>query len=144
MERSDAHQELLEEAAEHASGADANLVLLTLITKDQFDADAETLASIGSIEDVSYDSDTVLDATANDIQEFADETVSDDVEFEAIARAVDDDERADAVLNVAGARDCDHVFVLGRRRSPTGKALFGDVAQQVALNFDGYVTLATN
>jgi len=35
------------------------------------------------------------------------------------------------------------VFVRGRRRSPTGKAVFGDTAQAVILNFDGFVTVAT-
>lgn len=97
---------------------------------------------IGSVENVSYDSDTTLDATANDIRTFADEVTVDDVDIEVLARATD--EPADAIFDEATERGCDHVFVLGRRRSPTGKALFGDIAQRVALNSDDYVTLATS
>ncbi|MFC6725558.1 universal stress protein, partial [Halobium palmae] len=68
--------------------------------------------------------------------------VADDVELSVVARTTDD--VAETVLEVAQERGCDHAFLLGKRRSPTGKALFGDVAQQVVLNFDGYVTLSTS
>jgi hypothetical protein len=35
------------------------------------------------------------------------------------------------------------VFLAGRKRSPTGKALFGDQTQAVILDFDGAVTVIT-
>ena len=144
VDRSEQHRGLLEEAAQYARGGDGNLVLLTLMTREEFESGSETLASIGSVEDVSYDGDVVLSAAIEDVREFASETAANDVEFEVLARAVDDGGRAEAVLEVAADRDVDHVFVLGRHRSPTGKALFGDTAQKVALGFDGYVTLATS
>lgn len=142
VEHTDAHRELLREAMEHAAGADAGLVLLTTISESAYESDTETLESIGSVENVSYDSDTALDAAANDIRTLADEVGVGDVDIEVLARATD--EPADVIMEQATERGCDHVFVLGRRRSPTGKALFGDIAQRVALNFDGYVTLATS
>lgn len=46
----------------------------------------------------------------------------------------------DAILSAADRLNCDHIFLVGRKRSPTGKAIFGDVAQRVLLNFDGLVT----
>lgn len=48
---------------------------------------------------------------------------------------------ADTVLAEARHRGCDHVFVTGRKRSPAGKAIFGDVAQRIVLEFDGAVTV---
>ncbi|QLG29021.1 universal stress protein [Halorarum halophilum] len=144
VDKTDAHRGLIREAAEHAVGADAELVLFTTMTREEFESNAETLETIGSVENVSYDSDTALDAAANDVREFAADLLPAGVDVDVVARATDDDERADAVLDLASERDCDHVFVLGRRRSPTGKALFGDIAQRIALNFDGYVTLATS
>jgi nucleotide-binding universal stress UspA family protein len=48
------------------------------------------------------------------------------------------------VLQVARRKDCDHVFLSGGKRSPAGKALFGDFAQSVLLGFDGYVTVRMN
>ena len=49
----------------------------------------------------------------------------------------------DDILEKATEYDCDHLFVTGRKRSPTGKVLFGDTAQQIILNFDGVVTITT-
>lgn len=144
VDRTDAHRDLLREAAEHAIGAEADLVLLTLMSEEKYETDMETLASIGSVENVSYDSRAVLDAAANGVSEMARELLPEEVEFESIATAIDDDERATTVIDTATDEACDHVYVLGRRRSPTGKALFGDVAQQIVLNFNGHVTLSTN
>jgi len=43
---------------------------------------------------------------------------------------------ARAILNVADEHDADQVVVAGRKRSPTGKALFGSVTQSVILDTD--------
>ncbi|WP_435361787.1 universal stress protein [Haloarchaeobius sp. DFWS5] len=141
VDTTDEHRALVREAVEHAVGANASLVLLTTMSEAEFEEDAETLESIGEIEHTTYTSGSVLDGAVNDVREFVADDIPDGVEVTIVARATD--EIADSVVDLAAERDCDHVFVLGRRRSPTGKALFGDVAQQVALNFDGYVTLAT-
>jgi nucleotide-binding universal stress UspA family protein len=37
--------------------------------------------------------------------------------------------------------DCDHIFILGRKRSPTGKAIFGDKTQSILLESDVPVTV---
>lgn len=67
-----------------------------------------------------------------------------DIETEAIGRSVsDEDERADAILSVAKDGACDYIFLIGRRRRPTGKAVFGDTAQRVILNSDQYVVTLT-
>ena len=65
----------------------------------------------------------------------------DDVEYEAVGMLGDKEEQ---ILELAHERDCDHIFISGRKRSPTGKALFGDLAQSVLLKFDGTVTIRTD
>lgn len=42
--------------------------------------------------------------------------------------------RGEAIVEVAKEVDADRVIVGGRRRSPTGKAVFGSTAQEVMLN----------
>lgn len=81
----------------------------------------------------------------NDAEEVARKVFAtdDEVSYEIVPRIAAEKERAETVIEVADEEGADHVFILGRKRSPTGKALFGDLAQFVILNFDGYVTLHT-
>jgi nucleotide-binding universal stress UspA family protein len=43
---------------------------------------------------------------------------------------------ARAILNVADEHDADQIVLAGRKRTPTGKALFGSVTQSVILDTD--------
>lgn len=142
FEDSSVHRGLLREAAEHAAGANAPLLLLVLVDETELEEDVETLSSIGRVEQSHYDADTVLSAVAEDLADSA-RAVLDDFDVTFDSKATSSDSEATAVISTATEHDCDHVFLLGRRRSPTRKAVFGDLAQQVVLNFDGYVTLAT-
>ncbi|WP_248897265.1 universal stress protein [Haloplanus halobius] len=49
---------------------------------------------------------------------------------------------AEQILDVAETEDADLIVVAGRKRSPTGKALFGSVTQSVILNTDRPVMVA--
>ena len=50
-------------------------------------------------------------------------------------------EKSSRVLAAADNDDVDHLFMLGRKRTPTGKAMFGDATQAVLLNSERPVTL---
>jgi nucleotide-binding universal stress UspA family protein len=54
----------------------------------------------------------------------------------AVAFAEESGDPADRIVEVAGDRDVDLIAVAGRRRSPTGKAVFGSVTQDVVLEAD--------
>lgn len=136
------NHQLLREAAEHASGANTDLVLLTLLDEEKVEHDVETLSSIGSVEDVNYDAETILTGARDDLEGMA-QSVLEGFDVEIDTEAAVGDGEVETILDLADRRGCDHVFLLGRRRSPAGKAVFGDRAQQVILNFDGYVTVAT-
>ncbi|MFC7203145.1 universal stress protein [Haloferax namakaokahaiae] len=143
IENTESHADLLREASEHAVGADAELVLLVTLTEDEFEEAQEVIDTIADVEHTSYTDDTALNAAVSDIEDLARSAVDSSVSYEIVPRVAADKERANTVIEVAEANEADHVYILGQNRSPTGKALFGDLAQYVILNFDGYVTLQT-
>lgn len=141
---SDRAPELIREAGELAAAADAPLRVLTVVSDEEFENDAAVIDAIGDVEGSSYN------MTASEYAEsVANSAISDllsdlDVETEAIGRSVaDEDEQADAILSVAEDNGCDYIFLIGQRRRPTGKAMFGDTAQRVILNSDQYVVTLT-
>lgn len=137
---SDSVVDIIREAGELAAAADAPLLVLTVVTEDEYQNDADVLGVIEQIERSNFNLKPA--AYAEQVAETAiTDLLSDlDIETEAIGKYVDsDDDRADAILEVAEANECDYIFLMGRQRSPTGKAIFGDIAQSVILNFDNYV-----
>ena len=131
--------ELLSEVELAASGTGAEIVVVSLVTTDDYERDQEVLAQIGDVEGVSYE------RSPDDFaQEFANHIGREhlnDMSYEVIGEVHNADDHADRILELATTHACDHIYMTGKRRSPTGKALFGDRAQQVLLNFDGYVTV---
>jgi len=135
--------DLLETAASFSDCRSSDLLVLRIASADEYEDTADTLETIGEVEQTSYGDNDIRDGLKNDAEKAAAEAVGDtDVSVDVILRIVDSDERADAIIDVAREHDCDHVFLVGQRRSPTGKALFGDVTQKVILNFDGEITLS--
>lgn len=147
VDDTEAHESLLREAGRIAADTESSLVLLSWITKEEVENNLDTLRSMGDVEHTTYDDDLALDVATQSARDLAVAALADDgqsVEYEVVSVVVeDDDDVADEVLRVAREEGCEHVYVVGRERSPTGKALFGDVAQRVVLNFDGFVTVAT-
>lgn len=140
IESTDTAADLVREAGELAAGVGASLVVFSPMTEDEYEGDAAVLSTIENVEGTSIDKnpDRIATRTA---EQYADEHLSGiDVEYEAVGTVVNDG-RADAILEAAETENCDYVFLVGKRRSPTGKALFGDVAQAVILNFDGRVVV---
>jgi nucleotide-binding universal stress UspA family protein len=145
VDDSEVDRRLVAEAAAYARGNDVHLEFLTLLDASEFDRDADVIATIGHAEHTSYDEDVILDSARDFVENLIGEELDSPPEnYTADAAIVeDDDDRADYVLNEAAERDCSHIFLAGRKRSPAGKALFGDVVQRVILNFDGPVTVIT-
>jgi nucleotide-binding universal stress UspA family protein len=137
------HRRLLREAGELAAGVGARLFLYSPMTEEEYESNYDTMESIAEIEGTGYGEGSVVEAAIGVGENLAEDVFDDiDVDYRVIGEVIDENV-ADAVIETAEERGCDHVFVRGRRRSPTGKAVFGDTAQAVILNFDGFVTVAT-
>lgn len=136
----DVTKDLVREAGELAGGVGATLTLLCVTSEEEYTEEREALESIPEA-DVTYSVEQALDGARSFAHDIGREVLADvDVEYEA-AGAVG--ERGDTILDRAANEGCDHVFLTGQRRSPTGKAIFGDVTQRVILDFDGPVTVVT-
>jgi len=142
IEDTDAHRELLREAGELAAGAGADLVVLMMEGLEEIHESRDQFAAS---EGVTYSDEEVLEAGKEFVADFAEDVLAGvDVEYTAETAIVGTGGAADEAIATAEAHDCDHVFIVGQKRSPTGKALFGDMAQAVILNFDGPVTIRTS
>lgn len=131
---------VVREAGELASGVDAELFVIHVTTEAEYDERRSELEDIPD-DEVSYGVGQARQGAEQFAGDIASEVLEDvDVEWKPVGAVGD---RVEAILEEARINDCDHIFISGRKRSPTGKALFGDDAQAVILNFDGPVTVMT-
>lgn len=144
VDDTDRHRSLLREAGELAAGVGAELVLLSVMTEEEYEQNMEALESIAGIEHIGFGEEQIMEVTENFVESLAQEELSGvDVDYDIVGGVVDEDGHARRIIQVAEDHDCDHVFISGRRRTPAGKAIFGDTSQRVILNFDGRVTVQT-
>lgn len=133
---------LVAEAGRLSGGVDAGLIVLYARSESEYEEDRRAVEEVMALESTTYDVGQASEGAERVASEIADEALADvDVEYETMGVIGDS---ADRILSVADDHGCDHVFIPGRRRSPTGKAIFGDTAQQVILNFEGPVTIVTH
>lgn len=141
VEPTDGVDRITREAGELAAGVDASLVLLHVTTEEEYDENRRAMADVLSLEGASYDIGQAREGAREFARDVGEQVLRNvDVEWTSVGLVGDKEE---TILQTAEDHDCDHVFVAGRKRSPSGKAIFGDVAQRVILNFDDPVTILT-
>jgi nucleotide-binding universal stress UspA family protein len=140
VEETESTKELVREAGELAAGVEAEVYLVHVTTREKFSEYATSLADIPD-RDTGYSIDRAKEGACQFAENIGQEVLEGlAVEYETIGALGDKKEQ---VLKIAHQKDCDHLFISGRKRSPTGKALFGDVTQSILLTFDGMVTVNT-
>lgn len=142
VQPTEASREITHLAGELAAGVGAELYVLHVTTDEEYHDRLDSLKSVDEL-NLEYDVDTAVQGTqqfaanvANDV--FADLDI--DIDVHPVGRIGDVETK---VLEVADESECDHLFIAGRRRSPAGKAIFGDTTQSLILNFEGPVTVKT-
>jgi len=101
----------------------ARVVLVHVFGEDDFEAVRDRLGQ-------SESSPTAAARRQKTVRDLTDAFDDADVEYEIRGRV---GEKADAIVAEAEDVAADRVFVAGRSRSPTGKAVFGSTAQTVML-----------
>ncbi|AGB37917.1 universal stress protein [Natronococcus occultus] len=124
----DRTEELAETVIEVAAPADATVVLAHVFTQDEYNEVLENLEMDAESDQVRPDEVASRHSTIRKIQQRLDEA------------GIDYDVRGDigdhgsTIVELATGVAADRVVVGGRRRSPTGKAVFGSTAQEVLLS----------
>jgi nucleotide-binding universal stress UspA family protein len=121
-------ERLAEEAVDIAGPAGATVVIGHVFTPEEFETRVSELGFDREASDV--DPDTVAErySAIRDLAARLDEA---GVDYEVHGSIGD---YGDGIVALAEELDTDLVLVGGRKRSPTGKAVFGSVAQEVMLS----------
>ncbi|MFW6003448.1 MAG: universal stress protein [Halanaeroarchaeum sp.] len=136
-------RDLLREAGDLVDGVDGDLFVLHVMPEAEYEERAESRRESGALEknggEYSTFPITEAETAARDFAEELGEDVlgGHPVEWDPIGTV---GREGRSILEVADDRDVDHLFVVGQRRSPSGKAIFGDLAQRLIIEFDGPVT----
>lgn len=125
---SDRIDRLAEETIEVAAPAGATVVLGHVFTPSEYQDTLDKLSFDTQAEEVSPDDVATRHATIRNLAKMFDGA---GVDYE-IRGAVGD--HGKAIVDLAEEVTADRVIVGGRKRSPTGKAVFGSVAQEVMLS----------
>ena len=131
---------LVREAGELAAAVGAELVLLHVTTTEEYEDKRQSMEAIPNYQ-VHYSAEQARQGAEQFAEDIGREVLDGvGVAHEAVG-AVGDEQNE--ILRIADERDCGHLFVAGEKRSPAGKAIFGDLTQSIILNFDGPVTVVT-
>lgn len=128
-------KELLDVASDFARGSGAQLLLFHVT--DTFDGSV-VRDQMRELTGIDHNYRSGIEGAEEFAGDLGRELLADDVDF-AVEGAFG--ETAQRIVAAVEEFDCTHVFLTGRRRSPTGKAVFGDTAQEVLLSVDVPVTL---
>lgn len=119
------HQALLEAVLDVAEPTDATVVLAKAYGEEEYEQRVDELDFEGQpkTDQVAQRNETVRDA----------ETVLREAAIEYEVHGVVGEE-GDALVELAKTIDADLMYIQGKGRTPTGKALFGSTAQTILLN----------
>jgi nucleotide-binding universal stress UspA family protein len=119
---------LAETAIEVAAPAGATVVLAHVFTREEYADSLDTLEFDTEADEVSVDEVAARHST---IRELVEKLEAADVAYEIRGGL---GPHGETIVELAEEEAADRVVVGGRRRSPTGKAVFGSTAQEVLLN----------
>ena len=142
---------LLREAAEHATGANADLILLSTFTRREYEHDLEVVhlesgQAVANFRIATSERNFSGEQSGAELAREAGEQIARnllsefDVEYRVIG-AIVDDRLGRRIVSEAEKRECDHVFLMSKQPSRIG-GVIGDTAQTVLRETDGITSIA--
>jgi nucleotide-binding universal stress UspA family protein len=119
--------ELAETVIDIAGPTGASVVVAHVFTEDEYD---NVIDRLDFVEAADADPDEVADRHTT-VRELEKRLGDHDIDY-SVRGAVGN--HGEQIVNLANDTSADLVIVGGRKRSPTGKAVFGSTAQEVMLN----------
>ncbi|MEF8852105.1 MAG: universal stress protein [Haloarculaceae archaeon] len=126
--------------ADVAAPTGAEVTLAHVFASDGYD-DLKQRLEFAPDDDVSPDTVAKRSVAVRDLTALLDEA---DVDYTVRGRTADSGAVGGEIVDLAEEADADLVVVGGRKRSPTGKAVFGSTAQEVMLEAPCPVTFVRN
>lgn len=121
-----------------ADPTDTTVYLLHVFQQDEYEELAASMDVDPTAGDIRPDA---LAARHGSVDDSRTKLEGEGIDYEI--RGVIGGKPAEQVLRIASENDADHIVVGGTVRSPTGKAIFGDHAQQILLNASLPVTFVS-
>ena len=124
---------VIEIAHDLAVRYDDTLAVLHVIPTEDYNEHRQSIRDIPEFGDFSFNDE--VESAERFARQFVIETI-DGVDAETIDARGRIGDVAEEIIDEAESEDPRYLVISGRRRSPTGKALFGSTTQQVLLNVD--------
>ena len=134
VDRSSRADEAVRQAKTLADAFDDTVHVVHVLTRSEF----VDLGTKSAHENKPIDMESVKKAAASIAEEAAAPV---DGSFETVGLVGDP---ADRIVDYADTHDARYITVVGRKRSPAGKAIFGSVGQSVVLGAECPVVLSIN
>lgn len=116
-----------------ATAYDDRLVALHVIPEEDYQEHREALRELPEFSDFSFSQE--IDSAERFAREFVRESVE-GVDMERVEPRGRVGDVSEEILSEVESTDPRFLVISGRRRSPAGKALFGNTAQRILLNAD--------